>query len=115
MQVLCCCNPSNEVGHIPLDAGIAAGLEIRRWEDAEGHRGVAFALNHQPVEVLSQIPGFQVTTPQPVPEGLIAGSGKKTWETSGKKKKPKSKTSGSPDRKARILPTPKARKDKNRK
>ena len=111
MQVLCCCDPSNEVGSVPVLQGRAAGLEIRRWVDQDGKRGVAFASDHQPVSVLSKIPGF-------VADINVNTASEKTWEAEGKKKKkdkPKSKKkSGSPSRQPKLLNLPKPRRDKTR-
>jgi hypothetical protein len=109
MRVLCCCNPENEVGSVPVLRGLQAGLELRRWRNDDDESGLAFASNHQPVEVLQKIPGFKSNI-------ILAGDGK-TWEAgekdSDKKKKKKKKNSSK--RRARILDDMKVVRDRDRK
>ena len=54
-DVLCCCNPDNQVGTIDHDAGVKAGLELREWEDDAGNTGLAFSSHGAD---LDKIPGF---------------------------------------------------------
>jgi hypothetical protein len=42
-DVLCCCNPSNEMGSIEHADGLKAGLELKNWVDEDGQRGTAFS------------------------------------------------------------------------
>lgn len=88
-DVLCCCNPSNELGTVPLPAGLAAGLQLRRWRDEEGNTGEAFSSHGHSLETLVAIPRFEMAKGK---GGRRSGGGRKgsgtkkpgtrkTWET----------------------------------
>lgn len=71
MKVLCCCNPSNEIGEAP--DGLA--FPTREWEDEDGNTGVAYP-SHGVAWDLQ--PGFVRT---------VARKGtKKTWRKTWREK-----------------------------
>lgn len=52
MQVLCCCNPSNELGHAP--AGLP--FPVREWQDEDGNAGIAYVSHGVDWDA---VPGFE--------------------------------------------------------
>lgn len=69
MQVLCCCNPSNEIGEAPT----GLSFPTREWEDEAGNTGRAYSSHGIDWDL---VPGFVRN----------AGSGtKKTWRRTWRK------------------------------
>lgn len=75
-EVRCCCNPSNLLGHVPMEAGEAAGLILRELQDDT----MAFSGEGRPHASLSEIPGFERSPLQAMPHGP------KTWKKTWRKK-----------------------------
>lgn len=80
VSVLCCCNPSNEIGTVP--AGVNPKLKLREWEDEDGRVGVAHPSGSHG--------GDNAGVDWPSVEGFVAGKGKggrKTWKKKTWRKK----------------------------
>ncbi len=71
IEVRCCCEPENLIGHVPEEEGLKAGLVLRETEP----EGFAFDSNHDE-EAVRRIPGF---------EEARGPKGPKTWKKTWKK------------------------------
>ena len=63
-EIRCCCTPENLIGHVPMSAGTAAGLQLRELDDG------SYAFSSEERTDIDRIPGFERDNRK---------GGKKTW------------------------------------